>query len=186
MGNYFKKWIHTRSVAFWICCVVAVISIVGAVYYIMTINGLIAPSGEDADIIQWPAVWCIIGGVAAFIVLSLFNLANYGAAAMGILDLVAVCLMASPSVISYVSSNMMGEYVNDPLSIPGLMNIIISAVIVVVAAVLSNVFAWIHLKKKPKDKKTKGNIANNKPGNGKKTAVKQVPAKQTAAAARKK
>ncbi|MCD8286253.1 MAG: hypothetical protein LUD50_03385 [Clostridia bacterium] len=183
MGNYFKNWGKTRSVAFWICCGVAVLSIIGAVYYIATINGLIGPSGSVVDIIQWSAVWCVIGGVVAFIVLSLFNLANYGAAAMGILDLIAVCLIASPSVVSYVSGNMMGgEYVNNPLKIPGLMDIIISAVILVVAAVLANVFAWVHLKKKAvkeADAKAGGkNGSGSSNGSGSKGALQQAPTNQ--------
>ncbi len=179
MGNYFKKWIGSRTVAFWICIVVALLSIFTAVYYMMTVPAIEGSGAEDLYMIY--AVILPIVGAAAFIVLSLFNLANFGAAVMGICNLAGFILFAVP-LYPYFSVGAM-SYSGDFTQIPGFMTLIICAALFVVSCILSNIFAWIHLKKHPKkDKTVKSKTkTGKKKGSGSNGTRKQQPTTRPAA-----
>ena len=140
LNQYIKRYMQTRTAAFYFALIVSVLAVVA---------GIIACAGLSAYGTAWPALACVAVGFAAFLVLSLLGLDNAGAAAMGILTLTGfVCLIVGEysHFFNTIQNQAMTGF--DIASVEGLMLLVVCVVLYVVCAIALNVCAWLRLNKK--------------------------------------
>lgn len=135
--EFIKRYLSGKTVAYYIGLFFALLSIVSAIVYGVTLSAI-----EERSAV--PIVLLVLAGVA-FIAFSLFSLDKYGAAAMGILDFAALITYVA-TIYNYPLTQTMTA--TSLMDIPYIGSIIACAVLMVVSAIGANVVAWLRTTKK--------------------------------------
>lgn len=139
----FKKMnIKNASAAFYVALGVAVLSLIAAILFVITLN-------VHEEYTSWATFALLLAAPVAFVVLSLFGQARTGAAVMAGCDfaalIVMVCKIATPIVDAISKSSMTGLSLSGVTAFPA---VVACAALILVCAVAGNVLAWTRMQKK--------------------------------------
>ena len=135
-----KKFFKSKRSAYYVGLFVALITIITALVYYFTLAEI-----PERSII--PMI-LMLSGAGAFILLSLIGLDGHGAATMALLNFAAIITYVC-TIYNYPIAQMMT--ISNFFDIPYIIEIILSAALMIICALLSNLMAWMPMK----DKKVK-------------------------------
>lgn len=134
-------YLKSRSVAFFVALAMAIISIIVAIVYPCVLSG----NGEISEYLSYIPLILLIAGAVIFIALSIFDFSNLGTAIMSMLDFAAFLIFVG-TIYGYPLEKVM--VISNIFDIDGFMTIIISAIMMLIGAIGSNVCAWLRQAKK--------------------------------------
>ncbi len=141
VAKYFSDYNNNRSGAYYFMLIVGVAAVVmGIVSW-----ALLSFAGD-----VWLVPLLTLGGLALFVVLSLFGLDNYGVGAMA-LCIFAALLALVVGVYDYFLTEIQAQAMGagfDLSVVDGLTELIVCAAALLVCAVVANVFSWVRVKPK--------------------------------------
>lgn len=134
-------YLKSRSVAFFVALAMAIISIIVAIVYpcVLSVNG------EISEYLSYIPLILLVAGAVIFIALSIFDFSNLGTAIMSMLDFAAFLIFVG-TIYGYPLEKVM--VISNIFDIDGFMTIIISAIMMLIGAIGSNVCAWLRQAKK--------------------------------------
>lgn len=139
----FKKMnLKSASAAFYVAFGVAVLSLITAVVFVVTLN-------IHAEYTSWGTFVLLLAASVAFVAAALFGQARVGAAIMACCDFAALIVMvskiASPIVEAISKSSMTGLSLSAITAFPA---VVACVALILVCAVAGNVLAWMKMQKK--------------------------------------
>lgn len=141
--NFIKNFIKDKTVAFYIACGVALLSLVTAIVYAVTLGHLKEMS--------WVAFALLLVVPFVFAGLSLIGHEKLGTAAIGILGFAAFVLYLTTIYEYPMAQLMIITSLSDLKEFPA---IIATAALMVICCIAGNVVYWLRLRKKPESAKT--------------------------------
>lgn len=137
IANYFKRYLSTRKVAYYIACGVALLALIGGIVAAATL--------KEAGISALAWVLPLLG-LLAFIVTSLLGYDRSGICIVGVMSFFAFVTTVI-EVFGYFLTEIQNQAMVgfDIMAIKGLPALIASAVLLVVAAIAGNVLAYLRL-----------------------------------------
>lgn len=148
MKEKFLNYLHGRTAAFYVAFAMAIVSILVAILYPALLGG----NAEIAKYLSYIPLALLLVASIAFIGLSFIDLSNLGTAIMAVMDFAAFIVFVI-TIYEYPIEKVM--VISNIFEIEGLVVIVVSGVLMLVAAIVSNVCAWL--------KQTKA-ISNNEGG----------------------
>lgn len=136
MKEKFLNYFHGRTAAFYVSFAMAIISILVAILYPALLSG----NAEIAKYLSYIPLALLLVAAIAFIGLSFIDLSNLGAAIMAVMDFAAFIVFVI-TIYEYPIEKVM--VISNIFEIEGLVAIVVCGVLMLVAAIVSNVSAWL-------------------------------------------